>query len=168
MSNDSKAKKVITLTELDEVAKGELVELSGWKDGTTIWVRLKYLDMSRELLEVGQQGLSNPLKEEAVAVFEGKKKTPSAELTKQVEKIGKKVSGDAEDMNKKLDMVARKALLEPTYEEITSRVPLTSDQKLEIWAWVMGGVAALKSFRSQSGSDGGSGDNSKEFLSKAK
>ena len=32
-------------------------------------------------------------------------------------------------------------------------------QKLEIWAWVMGGLEGLKSFRKQSLPDGGAGDN---------
>ena len=152
-------KQAITLEQLDDIAKGKLVEISGWYGGT-ILVRLRPVDMTSELLEA-QDILPNSLKKEAQEVFEGKKE-PSEELKGAITK-----DNTDKKLMKKLEIVAKLALVEPTYEEITKRVPLLAQQKLEIWAWVMGGIDGLKSFREKSERNGGVSDNSKELRKEA-
>lgn len=152
--------KVISLEELDELAKGQLVQISGWY-GDQIWVRLKPVDMTTELLEA-QNILPNPLKKEAQEVFEGKKEA-SSELQKALAK-----DGNDQKILKQLDIIAKLALVEPKYEDIIKRLALLPQQKLEIYAWVMGGIDGLKSFREQSKSNGGVSDSSKELQSETK
>ena len=103
----------ISLDKLDKFAKGQLVEISGWY-GDTILVRLKPVDITEDLAKVAE-ALPNTLKKEAQEVFEGKKNA-SPELQKAV---NSKFDNSDMAMSKKLDLVAKLALVEPTYEEIT-------------------------------------------------
>lgn len=150
-------KKSISLTEIEEIAKGEFVEIRGWKKGTTITVRLKPIDLTPELVKL-RSGIPNPLKKDAQEVFEGKK-TPAD--------VGDDILRQPEVLQQ-LDVIAKLALAEPTYDEIQARLPLIVEQKLDIFDWVMGGFRDLIPFREEPKSDGGTGNDGKKLRNKAK
>ena len=150
--------KVISLQEIEVIAKGELVQIPGWKTGTFITVRLRPIDLTPELLKL-RNGVPNPLKKEAQEVFEGKK-TNAGE-------VGEALLQNAEILEQ-LDVFAKLALVEPTYDEIQARMPLITEQKLAIFGWVMGGVQDLIPFREESKPDGGAGADGKKLRDKAK
>lgn len=150
--------KVISLQEIEVIAKGELVQIPGWKKGMLITVRLKPIDITPELLKL-RNGIPNPLKKEAQEVFEGKSINP--------EKVGESILQKAEVMEQ-LDAIAKLALAEPTYDEIQARIPLVVEQKLAIFDWVMGGVQDLIPFREESKPDGRASADSKKLRDKAK
>jgi len=151
-------KKVISLQEIEVIAKGELVQIPGWKTGTFITVRLRPIDITPELAKL-RKGIPNPLKKEAQEVFEGKS-------TKR-EEVGEELLQNS-GILEQLDVFAKLALVEPTYDEIQARIPLVVEQKLAIFDWVMGGFQELIPFRKEPKPDGGVGTNSKELRDKTK
>jgi hypothetical protein len=151
-------KKVISLQEIEVIAKGELVKIPGWKTGTFITVRLRPIDLSPELLKL-RSGIPNPLKKEAQEVFEGKKTNP--------EELSEKLLQNPKVLEQ-LDVFAKLALVEPTYDEIQARIPLIFEQKLAIFDWVMGGFQDLIPFREEPKPDGGAGADSTKLRDKTK
>ena len=151
--------EVISLQEIEEIAKGELVQIPGWKKGTVISVRLRPIDITPEIVKI-KKNIPNPLKKEAVEVFEGKKTN--------VDKVGEEII-DKPGVLDGLDIIAKLALAEPTYEEIQKRLPLVLEQKLAIFEWAMGagGLEELKPFREQPQRDDRIGTDGKELRNKA-
>lgn len=150
--------KVISLQEIEEIAKGELVRIPGWKKGSFITVRLRPIDVTPELLKL-RSGLPNPLKKEAQEVFEGKKTDP--------EEVGESIL-QRQEVREQLDAIAKLALAEPTYDEIQARIPLVVEQKLAIFDWAMGGLQDLIPFREEPKSDGGVSVDGKKLRDKTK
>lgn len=151
-------KKVISLKEIEVIATGELVQIPGWKAGTFITVRLKPIDLTPELLKL-RNGVPNPLKKEAQEVFEGKKTNR--------EEVGEALLQNP-GILEQLNVFAKLALVEPTYDEIQTRMPLITEQKLAIFSWVMGGVQDLIPFREEPKPDGGASTDGKKLRDKAK
>ena len=151
-------KKVISLQEIEVIAKGELVQIPGWKTGTFITVRLRPIDLTPEVLKLSN-GVPNPLKKEAQEVFEGKKTN--------VGEVGEALLRNP-GILEQLDVFAKLALVEPTYDEIQARMPLITEQKLAIFSWVMAGVQDLIPFREEPKPDGGVSTDSKKLHDKAK
>lgn len=130
---------VTSLEEIRAQAEPTVIEIPGFKQGTTIRVAVRTVDLTPHLLEAG---IGNPL---LGAIRAAKGQT--------VEEIGQEVE-EKVDVAKLLpifDAVAKDALVKPTYAEITAICPLTLEQKLAILDAAAGGIAELKSFRGQSG-----------------
>jgi len=142
-SKSSKRATVTSLTAIRIQAAPELVEIPGFRPGTTIRVKVGPVDLTGALLEAG---VGNPLVSQ----------TPETGVNP---KIG------PDDLPRILELarvVARQALVEPTYDEIAGIAPLTFEQHMAIFNHVTGGeVAALGPFREREGAPetgGGGGD----------
>jgi hypothetical protein len=135
--------KVISLEEISNIAKGEVISIPGWKRGTTINVRVKPIDVTPRLAKM-RAGIPNPLKKDAEEVFEGTEK----EQMVKAKTTGEEVMAQA-STQEALTEIATEALVEPTYEAISKIMPLTTDQKLAIYLWLLGGVQQLSPFREE-------------------
>jgi hypothetical protein len=117
------------ITSLDEIrnqAEPEVIEIPGFKPGKTINVAVKPLDLTPYLLKLN---IGNPL-----VVQNGAK--PAEEIA-------------IKDILPLLDEMVREALVNPTYDDIAAISPLTLQQKLAIFNYVMKDVVDLQSFRSE-------------------
>lgn len=137
----------ISSTELDELAGGELVEIPHWKAGQTMWVRIRYVDLTPQIAAVMQPALPNPLRGSVDEAFDGPKpsKTDGADDDGADDEVAPEVM---EAMPEILDTAAREALVEPSYADLESRgLALTMSQKLAIFQEVMGELEGLEGFR---------------------
>jgi len=128
--------RVITLEEIRQRARGEVVEIPDWDGQGTIRVRLRKIDLTPIVLQAGL--LPNNLKVKAQEMFEGRPRPG-----------GSDVDLDLQKLMPALDAVAREALVEPTYQQITEILPLTLSQKLAILNWVTQDLQALEKFRGE-------------------
>lgn len=147
-------RKPITLAEIKRKAEGTLVDIPDWENvGEPITVRLRRIDITKKVLAGGL--LPNDLKGLADKVFDG------ADMEEIGEELTAQVFGDGEMAEKlegftgMLDALCEEAMIEPRYTEVQELYPLTLQQKMAIFNWLMGdtGVGALKSFRGESGAD---------------
>lgn len=140
-------KKVISLAELQEMAKGEILEIRDWDGEGTICVRVKRMDLTPILGEL--RNLPNSLREVAHDVFEGKDPT-DPEVQKNLLADPKMVDKTLENLpmfEKTIDTVCASVMVEPTLAEFKDTVPLTLNQKVDIFNWAMRGVKSLENFR---------------------
>ncbi|HHY95079.1 MAG TPA: hypothetical protein GX513_08735 [Firmicutes bacterium] len=124
-------KRVTSLEEIRAQLQPDVIEIPGFRPGTVINVAIRPVDLTPQLLE---HGLGNPLLAalpEAVQPEEGLKT----------------VKDRLDALMPLLDAVARAALAEPSYEELTAIHPLTLDQTLAIFAAAGMGATGLASFR---------------------
>lgn len=122
------------LTNIQEVAQKHGVqelELPGWDDATPFVCRAK----RPSLFNMASMGfIPNPLLDVVSDLF-----TPSL---KKIEKIPLAKQASA------MIQMAKYALVEPTYEELDGLgLTLTDDQLMAIYAFAVGGAAALEPFR---------------------
>lgn len=136
---------VITLKEIEERARGEVIEIPDWDGKGKIKVRVRKIDVTPIILESGLVP-PNSLKVKAQEAFEGKRK-------REVKLDDIDFDMDVQKFMPVLDAVAKAALVEPTYQAIQEILPLTLSQKMAIFDWVMGEVKQLESFRVESRSD---------------
>ncbi len=124
--------EVTSLDKLKEVAKGEVVELVGFTQEPFI-ARLKrpsFLNM------VSTGMIPNELLNAAYIVFNGAKSTKDIVSMKEA--------------NELYTLVAKGALVEPTYKQLEEiGLELTDQQLIEIFNYTQVGVKALKSFRDE-------------------
>ncbi|HEY8414646.1 MAG TPA: hypothetical protein VIK99_02625, partial [Thermaerobacter sp.] len=120
----STEERVITLEEIKQRARGEVVEIPDWDGRGTIRVRLRRIDLTPIIMQHGF--LPNSLKMKVQERFEGRPVKPKAG----------EVDVDLNKLMPALDAVAKEALVEPPYEEVTKIMPLTLTQKLAILNWV--------------------------------
>lgn len=118
--------EVTSLDEIRNQAEPEVIEIPGFKSGKTINVAVKSLDLTPYLLKLN---IGNPL--------------AGQDGTKVAEQI------EIKDMLPLLDEIVKEALVAPAYDEIAAIAPLTLQQKLEIFNYVMKDVIELQSFRSE-------------------
>ena len=140
----NKSKKVISLEDIAEKAKGEIVEIPDWEPGKTINVRLRSIDVTPLLLEAG--AFPDELSMDVQAMFdegEDKKKEKSSAKPSQDIKV------KMDKLMPIIDRIAEGALVEPTYEEIQKVYPLTNSQKMAIYNYVMRGIKKIKPFREE-------------------
>lgn len=139
MSRRRAARRVTSLEAIREQAQPDIVEIPGFRPGTTIHVAVRPVDLVPRLLELG---IANPLVNAALAGDQdGQGAEPMVESAETLwEKLRK--------LEPILDEVAKQALVEPTYEEITAIRPLTTQQKMMILEHAMN-TRALRSFRGQ-------------------
>ncbi|NPV44804.1 MAG: hypothetical protein HPY70_12655 [Firmicutes bacterium] len=127
--------KVITLEEIRERAKGTVIQIPDWDNKGTINVRVRMVDVTGKLLTAGV--LPHSLKVEVAKAFEGEAKIDASKIDVDLNKI-----------IPLLDTIVAEALVDPPYEEVQSILPLTLNQKLAIFNYVMGEVKQLEPFRS--------------------
>lgn len=137
-------KKVTTLEEIKKQAAPDVVEIPGFKLGTTINVAVRLIDLTPYLLELD---IGNPLYE--AAVMKAKLGEDKKAVAEAVQKEALQSGIDLKKVLPVLDAVAKEALVEPRYEEIISIAPLTLEQKMAIFNYAIGDVDGLSSFRSQ-------------------
>ncbi len=137
-------KKVTTLEEIKKQAAPDVVEIPGFKPGTTINVAVQLIDLTPYLLELD---IGNPLYE--AAVMKAKLGEDKKAVADAVQKEALKSGIDLKKVLPILDAVAKEALVEPRYEKIISIAPLTLEQKMAIFNYAIGDVDGLSSFRSQ-------------------
>lgn len=119
---------VSTLDEIRAQAEPTLIEIPGFRPGTSIRVKVRPVDLSGALLEAG---VGNPLVAQTLET--GKAKVGPDELPHILELAR---------------VVSRQALAEPTYDEIAAIAPMTFEQHMAIFSHVAGmEVAALEPFR---------------------
>jgi len=124
----------LAITPLDEIRAANAaqeVELSGWEPGRPFVCRMR----RPRLFEMAAAGeIPNPL----LPVVEELFMQNAAALSKR----------NVADQSRALLALAEMALVEPTVEEIHGAgAALTDDQLLEIYAFILGGAAALAGFR---------------------
>lgn len=128
----------LSVTSLDEIraqAAPQVIEIPGFKKGTTIKVAVRVVDLTPHLLEAG---IGNPL----LAVVRGKG---------EGEGEGQERDVSVARLLPVLDAITKSMLACPTYDEIVAICPLTLDQKLTLAAHALGGIQELASFRGESG-----------------
>ena len=125
---------VTSLENLKKLSEGQEVELPGWDDEPFI-CKLKRPSLLG-LVEGGQ--IPNPLLNAAYILFNGAK-TQNDVL-------------NLKDQKEILDIVARAAMVEPTYQQLKDiGLELTDLQLLDIYNFTQLGVRSLISFRTKQG-----------------
>ena len=125
---------VTSLENLKKLSEGQEVELPGWDDEPFI-CKLKRPSLLG-LVEGGQ--IPNPLLNAAYILFNG------AKTQKNVLNL--------KDQKEILDIVARAAMVEPTYQQLKDiGLELTDLQLLDIYNFTQLGVRSLISFRTKQG-----------------
>ncbi len=125
---------VTSLEKLKSLSEGQEVELQGWDDEPFI-CKLKRPSLLG-LVESGQ--IPNPLLNAAYILFNGAKSQKDVINMKEQKEI--------------LDIVARAAMVEPTYQQIKDiGLELTDLQLLDIYNFTQLGVRSLISFRTKQG-----------------
>jgi len=132
-------KKVISLEDIKEKAKGEVVEIPDWEPEKTINVRLRRIDVTPIMMESGS--IPDDLSKEVATMME-----KGEEIDPEKLDTGK---FNPDNFIPVLNSIAKEALAEPTYEEINEVYPLTMNQKLAIFKFVTGGIEQLKPFREE-------------------
>lgn len=121
---------ITDLNTLKAMSAAEEVTLSGW-NGDEIRVRLKRPALY-EMAATG--GIPNPLLSVADALFSG-----NSEAIKRA---------PMDEVAKTLRTLAKAALIEPSWDELTEAgITLTDQQINEIYAYIVGGAAQLGRFR---------------------
>lgn len=116
--------KITKAGDLENLQKGEVVELPPFSDDIPFTARVKRPSLLT-LCKIG--AVPNTLLNAARKMFEG-------------EKIG-----DIKEYGEVLNIVAEKTLIEPAYEDI--KYNLTDEQLTAIWNYMQYGVTALLPFR---------------------
>lgn len=125
---------VTSLENLKKLSEGQEVELPGWDDEPFI-CKLKRPSLLG-LVEGGQ--IPNPLLNAAYILFNGAKTQKDVLNLKEQKEI--------------LDIVARAAMVEPTYQQLKDiGLELTDLQLLDIYNFTQLGVRSLISFRTKQG-----------------
>ena len=126
--------KVISFEDLKKIKNGEIVPIEGFNGEGYVNVRL----IRPSLLDLAAKGeIPNPLLSTAYKLFYGDKSDNDKD---------KKTS--IADDGKIYNIIAEKALVQPTYKEIEEAgVMLNDAQLLQIWQYVQLGAKALDSFR---------------------
>ena len=120
-----------TLDEIRAQAEPEVIEIPGFRRGTTLRVMVRHIDLTPHLLA---SGIGNPL----LAAAQGGAAPNVTAVMPPLEKL-----------LPVLDAVAREALVQPTFDEIAAVAPLTLPQKMAIFTAVAGKVEELRSFRGE-------------------
>lgn len=123
---------VTSLEDLKKIAEGQEVELLGWGEEPFV-CKLKRPSM---LGLVANGEIPNPLLNAAYILFNGAKTTKDVINMKEQKEL--------------LTIMARGAMVEPTYAELEEiGLELTDTQLLEIYNYTQIGVKALTSFRTK-------------------
>lgn len=123
---------VTSIEDLKKIAEGQEVELIGWGEEPFV-CKLKRPSMLG-LVENGD--IPNPLLNAAYILFNGAKSTKDVINMK--------------DQKELLTIMAKAAMVEPTYDDLEKiGLELTDSQLLEIYNYTQIGIKALTSFRTK-------------------
>lgn len=139
-----KNNQVITIDQIQEKAKGVIVEIPDWEPRKKISVRLRAIDITPHLMETG--AIPDELSVEVATMFGDEKVAQAKQQEKQQEKP-EEYKIRMEKFMPLLNAIAKEALVEPTYDEIQKIYPLTLAQKMTIFQHVMAGIDKMKPFR---------------------
>ncbi len=140
-----------TVTPLDTVreqVEPEVITIPGFRPGTTINVKIKYVDLTTAILETN---ISNPLL--ALAYQQAREGKSRQEIEDEVNRQSNTPAADAERVLASLNTLAQQALVEPTYEQLTAIASLNAEQLAAIYLYMLYGERGdgLSSFRDKSG-----------------
>lgn len=123
-----------SMVELRAMSAGELVAIAGWRNGETISVKLKRPSMI-EMAAAGE--IPNPLLGIASTLF-----------VADSEKVNTVAGEDFAKFAEMMHLMAQKALVAPTYQELhDNNITLTDVQLSMIYNYCVAGVTQLKTFR---------------------
>lgn len=125
--------EITNIEKLKKIAQGEIVELPGFAHEEPFMARLK----RPSLLNLAGHGqIPNDLLNAVHIVFFGAKTSKDVVSMKELNAI--------------YELVAKAAMVEPSYSELTEiGLELTDEQLLEIFNYTQRGVEVLKSFRAK-------------------
>ena len=128
--------EVTSISQLNEYAKGQLVELPSFGEGQPFFARLRRPSM----LALAKSGkIPNSLLATANRMFDSSLDTKSENMRK--------------DFYMVMETILEAAFVEPTYQEIKDAgVQLSDDQMIFVFNYTQQGVRALDQFR-QNGKD---------------
>lgn len=140
----------ISLDELTNLSKGEIIKLPPWEgiDRPYVPVRVKHIDFTKHLM--GLDKMPNQLMKAAQEVFEGKDPQKDAPDEEKALNFLQENKEQLEEMKPVITAMAKEALVEPTYEEFEETMPLTFGQKMAIFQYVVSGVKQVEPFRKKS------------------
>lgn len=130
--------KITSLEELKKMAKGEVVELPGFIDGTQFVARLKRPSM----LALAKSGkIPNSLLGAANKLFIGVGNVLNSNANKN--------NDDAlTELFDIIEVICDEAFVEPTYKQLKDNgIELTDQQKLAVFTYTQRGVKSLENFR---------------------
>lgn len=130
--------KVTSIEELKKMAKGELVELPGFIDGTQFVARLKRPSM----LAMAKTGkIPNNLLGAANKLFVG--------VGNVLNQNGKNNDDALNELFDIIEIICEESFVEPTYDDLKKNgIELTDQQKLAVFTYTQRGVKSLENFRS--------------------
>ena len=139
-SNDSNNIQVTSIADIVKMAKGEIVELPGFKSNQKVYFRLVRPSMLM-LAKTGQ--IPNSLLSRAADLF--------SKGSRSFNNDDGDVLAESYDV---LNSIARAAMVEPTMDQLTSNgVLLTDEQLMAIFNYTQNGVNSLSQFREQPAGD---------------
>lgn len=140
-------KEISSLDEIRAQAEMQLIDIPGFRMGSTITVGVQPVDLSPYLLTMG---IGNPLLEIV------KKKAQEGKSGEEIEaEVDAEVARQTSEPGGKgfesylpiIDAVCKEALIKPTFDEISAIRPLTLTQKIAVFNAATGDVKILRSFR---------------------
>ena len=135
-SNNSNNIQVTSIADIVKMAKGEIVELPGFKSDQKVYFRLVRPSMLM-LAKTGQ--IPNSLLSRAADLF--------SKGSRSFNNDDGDVLAESYDV---LNSIARAAMVEPTMDQLTSNgVSLTDEQLMAIFNYTQNGVNSLSQFREQ-------------------
>ena len=135
-SNNSNNIQVTSIADIVKMAKGEVVELPGFKSDQKVYFRLVRPSMLM-LAKTGQ--IPNSLLSRAADLF--------SKGSRSFNNDDGDVLAESYDV---LNSIARAAMVEPTMDQLTSNgVSLTDEQLMAIFNYTQNGVNSLSQFREQ-------------------
>ena len=135
-SNNSNNIQVTSIADIVKMAKGEIVELPGFKSDQKVYFRLVRPSMLM-LAKTGQ--IPNSLLSRAADLF--------SKGSRSFNNDDGDVLAESYDV---LNSIARAAMVEPTMDQLTSNgVLLTDEQLMAIFNYTQNGVNSLSQFREQ-------------------
>ena len=139
-SNNSNNIQVTSIADIVKMAKGEIVELPGFKSDQKVYFRLVRPSMLM-LAKTGQ--IPNSLLSRAADLF--------SKGSRSFNNDDGDVLAESYDV---LNSIARAAMVEPTMDQLTSNgVLLTDEQLMAIFNYTQNGVNSLSQFREQPAGD---------------
>jgi hypothetical protein len=146
--NTKNNKKPITLVELKQLAKGTIIDIPGYEDGTLIQVKVKKVDFTKELMS-DKFSLTSLVSKDVIdkmATTENQKDQENL-IAGELAKEGK--SDNLMELIPLIDDMCKQVLISPTWEEFEEIYPLTTNQKYAIFNWIVEGLTDIKPFRKQ-------------------
>ncbi|MBT9156689.1 MAG: hypothetical protein DDT37_01677 [Firmicutes bacterium] len=141
--------KVVTSLDAIRVQTApEVITIPGFRPGTVINVKIKYVDLTTAILETN---IGNPLI--ALAYQQAREGKSRQEIEDEVNRQTETPAADAKRVLASLDVLAQQALVEPTYEQLTAIAPLNAEQLAAIYLYMLYGERGegLSSFRDERG-----------------